>query len=70
MPVGTTVIWTNTGQRPHTVTADDDAFKSDTLNNGGTFSRSFDQPGTFAYYCEFHGGPGAIGMSGVIRVGN
>ncbi len=70
VPVGATVVWTNGGQRPHTVTADDGAFKSDTLNNGGTFEQHFDTPGTFAYYCEFHGGPGGQAMSGVVKVGD
>src|SRR5207247_4502276 len=69
IPVGATVVWTHGGQRQHTVTADDGSFKSDTLKNGNTFKQTFDKPGTFAYYCEFHGGPGGAGMSGVIKVG-
>jgi plastocyanin len=68
VPAGATVVWTNTGQRPHTVTADDDAFKSDTLNAGATFKQTFAEPGTYPYYCEFHGGPGQA-MAGVIKVG-
>src|SRR5687768_8704241 len=28
VPAGTTVTWTNTGSRPHTVTADDGSFDS------------------------------------------
>jgi len=70
VPVGATVVWTNGGQRQHTVTADDGSFKSDTLKIGDTFKQTFDKPGTFAYYCEFHGGAGGGGMSGVIKVGD
>lgn len=70
VPLGATVVWTSAGQRPHTVTADDGAFKSDTLNNGGTFEQLFDTPGTFAYYCEFHGGPGGQAMAAVVKVGD
>jgi plastocyanin len=70
VPVGAKVVWTNGGQRPHTVTADDGSFKSDTLNNGGTFEQTFDKPGTYAYYCEFHGGPGGQAMAAVIKVGD
>src|SRR5262245_17932846 len=51
---GTTVTWTNTGQAPHTVTADSGAWTSDTLQNGDTFSWTFDKPGTFTYHCEVH----------------
>ncbi|MFQ5610853.1 MAG: plastocyanin/azurin family copper-binding protein [Anaerolineae bacterium] len=68
VPAGTTVVWTHDGGNPHTVTADDGSFDSGTLSNGGTFTVTFDQAGTFAYYCRFHGGPGGAGMSGVITV--
>jgi len=70
LPVGGTVTWTHKGQRKHTVTADDGSFKSDPLAAGGTFAQQFDTPGTYAYYCEFHGGAGGGGMSGVIKVGD
>ncbi len=53
---GTTVTWTNAGQRPHTVTAEDGSFNSGTLNSGDTFSVNFDTPGTYRYICEFHNG--------------
>ena len=51
---GTTVTWTNAGDRPHTVTADDGSFDSGRLDPGETFSYTFDQPGTFTYVCGFH----------------
>jgi plastocyanin len=70
IPVGATVTWTSVGQKPHTVTADDGSFKSDTLQNGGTFAQTFDKPGTYRYYCEFHGSAGGPGMSGVITGGD
>jgi plastocyanin len=54
VPVGATVTWTNTGARPHTVTADDGTFDSGRLDPGEQFSQTFDQPGTFAYHCGFH----------------
>jgi plastocyanin len=52
--VGTTVTWTNTGQAPHTVTADDGTFDSGTLDPGKDFSFTFDTPGTFTYHCNIH----------------
>lgn len=68
VPLGTTVVWVNQGQAPHTVTADDGSFDSQTLRNGQRFSHTFTRAGTFAYACEFHGGPGGVGMAGIIRV--
>jgi plastocyanin len=51
---GTTVTWTNYDEDPHTVTADDGSFTSQSVANGQSFSHTFDTPGTFAYHCEFH----------------
>jgi plastocyanin len=54
VPAGATVTWTNSGSRPHTVTADDGSFDSGRLDPGEQFSQTFDQPGTFTYHCGFH----------------
>ena len=52
---GDTVIWTNSDDRDHTVTADDDkAFKSGNLGSGKTFKYKFDKPGKYTYHCEYH----------------
>jgi plastocyanin len=60
---GTTVTWTNNDSAPHTVTAEGGAFQSGRLNQGDTFSFTFDEPGTYTYYCEFH-----PNMSGTVIV--
>ncbi len=65
---GTAVMWTNQSNLMHTVTADNGMFDSGTINPGGTFMFAFNTPGTFAYYCRFHGGPGGVGMSGTVTV--
>lgn len=65
--VGTEVVWTNEGGSPHTVTADDRAFDSGTLEPGQTFSVTFDRVGRVPYYCQIHGAPGS-GMFGVVIV--
>jgi plastocyanin/uncharacterized membrane protein YozB (DUF420 family) len=70
VPLGTLVTWSQDGQRPHTVTADDATFDSGLMRNGGTFERIFDAVGTFLYYCELHGGPGGAGMAAEITVEN
>jgi plastocyanin len=51
---GTTVTWTNQGNAPHTVTADDGSFDSETLDPGQSFSHTFQSPGTVGYHCEVH----------------
>jgi plastocyanin len=66
---GETVTWTNTGGE-HNVVFDDGSFKQPptTSTLPWTVSRTFDQPGTFRYYCLEHGGPGGAGMSGTVTV--
>jgi plastocyanin len=51
---GATVTWNFQDGMPHTVTAVDGSFDSGRLGSGGRFSHTFDQPGTFAYYCTLH----------------
>ncbi len=52
---GSTITWTNVGQIPHTVTADDGSFVSGNLKADQSFSFTFTRPGTYHYYCEYHG---------------
>jgi len=52
--VGDTVRWQNTGGAPHTTTSDAGVWDSGTLSPGGSFSRQFMAPGTFAYSCRIH----------------
>src|SRR5215204_164555 len=55
IPVGSTITWTNSDAAPHTATARDrEVLQSGTLNQGDSYSQTFDQPGTFDYFCEFH----------------
>jgi plastocyanin len=51
---GATVTWTNEDAVPHTVTARTDAFNSGVMQEGATFSHTFDEPGTFDYFCAIH----------------
>lgn len=68
IPAGTTVEWIDTGLLPHTVTAVDGSFDSGTLQNGDTFRHTFEEPGSYPYYCQFHGTPDGSGMAGVVIV--
>ena len=51
--VGTSVTWTNT-EEPHTVTARDGSFDSDRIPQGESFTHTFDEAGTFEYFCQIH----------------
>jgi plastocyanin len=66
---GGTVHWTNEGDNPHNVIADDGSFRSSTLRADQSFTQRFTKQGPYRYFCSFHGAKGGIGMSGVILVG-
>jgi plastocyanin len=51
---GQTVVWTNRGFGPHTVTAAGGEFDSGRINAGESFKVTFTTPGTFAYACTIH----------------
>jgi plastocyanin len=52
VPAGTNVIWRNTGDQPHTATADDGSFDSGNLSNGKAFSQVISKSVT--YKCTPH----------------
>jgi plastocyanin len=51
---GTTVIWTNRDDIPHTVVSDDKIFKSKVLDTDEKFTYTFDKAGNFPYFCSVH----------------
>lgn len=75
---GARVTWKQVGDQPHSVTANDKTFDSNPdcspLNSdkcmtfGDEFSFTFDEPGTYDYYCRVHGLPSGTGMVGTITV--
>lgn len=54
IPAGTTVVWKNLDDDPHTVTADDGSFDSKGLGQGDTFKHAFAKAGTYPYHCSAH----------------
>jgi plastocyanin len=54
VPVGSTVTWENTDSLAHTSNSDDEVWDSGTLDSGDEFSFTFDEAGTFTYFCEIH----------------
>jgi plastocyanin len=59
VPPGTTVVWTNEDAFQHTVTSgtrgDPSGLFDQSLAAGASFSFTFDEPGTYNYYCRIHG---------------
>lgn len=51
---GTMVVWRNDDPVVHTATADDGGWDSGEIAPGESWSRTFDEPGTFAYHCTPH----------------
>lgn len=59
VPVGTTVTWTNDEDALHTVTsgapdARTDGFDSGEIDTGVEFSVTFEEAGTFPFFCDRH----------------
>lgn len=61
---GDQVTWMNSESMPHTLTSrDSGTLASARLNRGSTFSHTFEQPGTYTYYCALH-----PSMTGIVIV--
>jgi plastocyanin len=67
--VGDTVTWKNDGGL-HNVHFDDGLFDqpADPDLSAWSVNRTFNTAGTFRYYCDQHGAPGGMGMSGTVVV--
>jgi plastocyanin len=60
---GTTVTWVQSGNNPHTTTSYDGLWDSGLLpgGSGQTFSFTFEEPGTYDYFCIPHEDLGMVG---------
>jgi plastocyanin len=60
---GTTVTWVQSGDNPHTTTSYDGLWDSGMIEGGseGTFSFTFEEPGTYDYFCIPHEDLGMVG---------
>jgi plastocyanin len=65
---GTTIIFVNHDTSKHTVTSDTGKFDSGDIDPGQSFALKMDEPGTYPYYCVFHGDKGGVDMAGTIEV--
>lgn len=63
VPVGTTVTWVHQGNNPHTTTSYDGLWDSGIIpgGSGESFSFTFNEPGTYAYFCRPHEAQGMVG---------
>jgi plastocyanin len=61
--VGTTLTITNRDMTAHTLSANDGAFDSGTIQPGQTVRVTVHKAGTFPYHCEFH-----AFMTGTLKV--
>jgi plastocyanin len=54
IPKGGKVTWINKDDTPHTVVATDKQFRSPAIDTGDSFSRTYNEVGTFGYVCGLH----------------
>lgn len=55
VPAGTTVTWVNHDEVPHSVMSSDKRFTSSGgLDTNESYSYTFTEAGTYAYYCSLH----------------
>ena len=54
VPVGATVVWTNSDDIPHTAASTEGLFKSKVMDTDEKFSYTFTKAGTYPYYCTIH----------------
>lgn len=51
---GTTVVWKNLDEEPHTVTSTTGLFRSGGIDGGGTYRFTFASAGVYHYVCSIH----------------
>lgn len=68
---GTKVVWTNDGQQDHDIIAvdgdDDWGIEPEDFEAGDVYEHTFEEPGTYRYYCSLHGSEDS-GMVGAVVV--
>lgn len=67
---GTKVVWTNDGRQDHDIVpAEGDGFgvEPDDFAPDAVYEHTFDEPGTYRYYCSLHG-TAVAGMVGAVVV--
>jgi plastocyanin len=60
---GTTILWTNHDETPHTIIASDGTFASKAMDTDDRFEYTFAKEGDFSYFCTLH-----PYMTGIVHV--
>jgi plastocyanin len=60
---GTTIVWTNRDETPHTIIASDGSFLSKAMDTDDRYEHTFAGEGDFGYLCTLH-----PYMTGVVHV--
>jgi plastocyanin len=66
--VGEKVTWTNSGGNHNVVLDEGNTQLNAPSTSSWTVERTFNAVATVRYYCEIHGDPNGVGMSGIVRV--
>lgn len=75
IPVGGSVEFLGAGKNPHNAGAADDSWSTEDVfgsleqNEGDSARLTFDAPGTYTFFCTFHGNAEGSGMAGTLIVG-
>jgi len=76
IPVGGSVNFVGAGRNPHNAVAADDSWSTESVFGsleqfeGDAALISFEDAGTYTFFCTFHGGAEGNGMAGVLTVGD
>ncbi|HEY6985788.1 MAG TPA: cupredoxin family copper-binding protein [Rhodanobacteraceae bacterium] len=62
---GTTVVWVNHDETPHTIAAGDQTFVSQALDTDDRYEHTFANEGDVEYFCTVH--PFMVGVVHVLR---
>jgi len=74
VPAGTEVTFVGAGRNPHNAVAADDSWSTEdvfgslTQMEGDAATLTFDEPGTYLFFCTFHGNAEGDGMAGTLTV--
>lgn len=76
VPVGGSVNWVGAGRNPHNAVAADESWSTETVFGsleqleGDEARIVYDEPGTYVFFCTFHGNAQGAGMAGTVIVGD
>jgi plastocyanin len=76
IPVGGSVDFVNAGRNPHNAVDADDAWSTEDVFGsleqleGDSAVLTYDDPGTYVFFCTFHGNAQGAGMAGTLIVGD